>query len=53
MWQVAPCSRDISDVKLSDVFSFCPELTFCLRVHLPLAAETVEIIDERPAHECL
>src|SRR5207302_11116345 len=31
----------------------CPVITLGLDVHLPLAAEPIEVVDKQPAHECL
>lgn len=43
----------VSNMELSHIFCASSKLAFRLRVHLPLAAEPVEIINERAAHECL
>src|SRR3954462_4702640 len=46
-----PCS--IPDVKLANVFGLRAEVTVRLDIHLPLQAETIEVIDQRTAHESL
>ena len=43
----------VADVELADVLGSVAIVAFGLDVDLPLAAEAVEVVDERPAHERL
>ena len=43
----------VPNVKLSELLGLSPVLALGLHVHLPLAAKTVEVVDEVGAHEGL
>ena len=43
----------VPHIELADVLELVAVLAFRLDIHLPLAAEAVEVVDERAAHERL
>ena len=43
----------VPDVELAQIFGLGAEVTIGLDIHLPLQAEAIEIVDQRPAHKRL